>query len=139
MEVALYDTKIAFLLDGSLETWQKLNVTAFLASGIAASLPQLIGEPYEDGAGRVHARLLTHPMMIFAATPEILRSAWAKSIERNLVRAGYVRAMFSTNNDISNREVFRVEPADAPDLVGIALYGDKKDVDKAIKGATRHP
>ena len=47
--------------------------------------------------------------------------------------------MFSTNHDVANREVFRAEPADAPDLVGIAIYGDKKDVDKATKGASLYP
>jgi hypothetical protein len=35
--------------------------------------------------------------------------------------------------------VFKTEPADAPDLVGLALYGPKKDIDKAIKGASLHP
>ncbi len=31
-----FDTKIAIAVRGDLEPWQKLNVTAFLASGIAA-------------------------------------------------------------------------------------------------------
>lgn len=135
----MYDTKIAILVDPSLETWQKLNVTAFLSSGIAGALPHAMGEPYEDAAGRLHARLLGHPMLIFAATPDILGRAWSKAIERNLLRAGYVRGMFSTGHDVANRAVFRAEPSDKPDLVGIAVYGDKKDVDKAIKGASLHP
>lgn len=135
----MYDTKIAILVDPALETWQKLNVTAFLASGITGALPHVMGEPYEDSAGRIHARLLGHPMLIFAAPTDVLRRAWGQAIQRNLVRAGYVRAMFSTNHDVANREVFRAEPADAPDLVGIAIYGDKKDVDKATKGASLHP
>jgi len=135
----MHDTKIAILVEPTLETWQKLNVTAFLASGITGALPQAMGEPYEDAAGRIHARLLGHPMLIFAAGPDVLKRAWGQAIQRNLIRAGYVRAMFSTNHDIANREVFRAEPADGPDLVGIAIYGDKKDVDKAIKGASLHP
>ena len=32
-----FDTKIAIAVRADLEPWQKLNVTAFLASGIAAS------------------------------------------------------------------------------------------------------
>ena len=33
-----FDTKIAIVLRDDLETWQKLNVTAFLASGVAAQI-----------------------------------------------------------------------------------------------------
>jgi hypothetical protein len=39
----------------------------------------------------------------------------------------------------SNRAVFRAEPADTPDLVGLALHGSKKEIDKATKGARLHP
>ena len=47
--------------------------------------------------------------------------------------------MFSTGYDAANREAFRAEPANAPDLVGLALRGPRKDVDKAIKGLKLHP
>jgi hypothetical protein len=73
-----------------------------------------------------------------AATPEVLRRAFGQAIARGLTRAAYVRAMFSTGHDAANRDVFRAEPADAPDLVGLALRGPRKDVDKAAKGAVLH-
>ncbi len=53
--------------------------------------------------------------------------------------AVYVRAMFVTGHDAANRAASRAEPADAPDLVGVALRRPKKDVDKATKGASLHP
>nr|WP_328702408.1 DUF2000 domain-containing protein [Belnapia arida] len=135
----MFDTKVAILVLDGLAVWQKLNVTAFLATGIAGAAPEAMGEPYEDAAGRRHARLLGQPMLVFAATPEMLQRAWRQGIERGLTRAAYVRAMFSTGHDAANREAFRAEPADAPDLVGLALRGPKRDVDKATKGATLHP
>ena len=135
----LFDTKVAILVLEDLAVWQKLNVTAFLASGIAGAAPEAMGEPYEDAAGRQHARLLGQPMLVFAAGTAGLLRAYRVGIERGLTRAVYVRAMFSTGHDAANREVFRAEPADAPDLVGIALRGLKKDVDKATKGASLHP
>ena len=134
----LFDTKVAILVLDDLAVWQKLNVTAFLATGIAAAAPEAMGEPYEDAAGRLHARLLGQPMLIFAAGPEVLQRAFRQAIERNLTRAVYVRAMFSTGHDAANRDAFRAEPPDAPDLVGLALRGPKKDVDKATKGAVLH-
>jgi hypothetical protein len=133
-----FDTKVAILVLEDLAVWQKLNVAAFLASGIAAAAPDAMGEPYEDAAGRRHAALLGQPILIMAATPEVLRRAFGQAIERGLTRAAYVRAMFSTGHDAANRDAFRAEPADAPDLVGLALRGPRKDVDKATKGAVLH-
>ncbi|MFD2265201.1 DUF2000 family protein [Lacibacterium aquatile] len=134
----MFDTKVAILVLEDLAVWQKLNVTAFLATGIAGAAPDAMGEPYEDAAGRQHARLLGQPMLVFAATPADLQRAFRIGIERDLTRSVYVRAMFSTGHDAANRAAFLAEPADAPDLVGIALRGLKKDVDKAIKGAKLH-
>src|SRR5215813_5019587 len=117
----MFDTKVAILVLEDLAVWQKLNVTAFLATGIAAAAPEALGEPYEDAAGRIHTRMLGQPMLIFAAHPEELSRAYQIAIERGLSRAVYVRAMFSTGHDAANRAAFKAEPADAPDLVGVAL------------------
>ncbi len=135
----MFDTKVAILVLEDLPIWQKLNVTAFLATGIAGAAIEALGEPYVDAAGRVHARLLGQPMMIFAATSASILQAFLVGVERDLTRAVYVRAMFSTGHDAANREAFRAEPPDAPDLVGLALRGPKRAVDKAVKGSVLHP
>lgn len=135
----MFDTKVAILVQDDLATWQKLNVTAFLATGISSAVPEAMGEPYEDASGRQFARLLGQPMLIFAAGANELRRAHRISGENGLITAAYVRAMFGTGHDAANREVFKAEPVDAPDLVGIAICGPKKMVDKATKGAKLHP
>lgn len=135
----VFDTKVAILVLDDLAVWQKLNVTAFLATGIAAEAPEALGEPYEDAVGRQHARMLGQPMLVFAAQPANLARAWRVGIETGLARAVYVRAMFATGHDAANRAAFRAEPAEAPDLVGLALRGSKRDVDKATKGCSLHP
>ncbi|WP_429302991.1 DUF2000 family protein [Paraburkholderia sp. GAS199] len=133
-----FDTKVAIVVLDDLAVWQKLNVTAFLATGIAGAAPEAMGEPYEDAAGRLHARLLGQPMMVYQADSAGLLRAFRQAVERELTRAVYVRAMFSTGHDEANRAAFRAEPADTPDLVGIALRGPKKAVDKAVKGLSLH-
>ncbi|MEJ1977756.1 MAG: DUF2000 family protein [Acetobacteraceae bacterium] len=135
----MFDTKVAILVLDDLAVWQKLNVTAFLATGIAGAAPEAMGAPYVDAAGRSHARLLGQPILVFAAQPAGLLHAWRAGIERGLTRAVYVRAMFSTGHDAANRAAFLAEPAEGPDLVGLALRGARKDVDKATKGALLHP
>jgi hypothetical protein len=135
----MFDTKVAILVLEDLPNWQKLNVTAFLATGIAAAAPEAMGEPYEDASRRKFAKLLAQPMLIFAAGPSELLRAHRISGENNLTTAAYVRAMFGTGHDAANREVFMEEPTEAPDLVGIAIRGPKKVIDKATKGARLHP
>ncbi len=134
----MFDTKVAILVLDELPVWQKLNVTAFLATGIAGAAPEAMGAPYEDAAGRRYASLLGQPILVFAATPEALLRARRNAVERGLTCAAYVRAMFATGHDAANRAAFMAEPADAPDLVGIALRGPRKDVDRATKRASLH-
>ncbi|MCV9947582.1 DUF2000 family protein [Rhizobium sp. BT-175] len=132
----MFDTKVAIMVLEDLAVWQKLNVTAFLATGIAGAAPEAMGEPYEDAEGTM--RLLGQPIMILAAKPEILARARRQALERGLICAAYVRAMFDTGHDAANREVFQASPIDAMDLVGFAVRGPRKDVDKAVKGAKLH-
>jgi hypothetical protein len=134
----VFDTKVAILVLDDLAVWQKLNVTAFLASGIAGAAPEAMGEPYEDAAGRKYAPLLGQPILVFAANRQALLHAHRSAMDRGLTCAVYVRAMFATGHDAANRAAFKAEPADAPDLVGIALRGPKKDVDKATRHASLH-
>src|ERR1700754_1273019 len=98
----MFDTKVAIVVLDDLAMWQKLNVTAFLATGIAGAAPEAMGEPYEDAAGRQHARLLGQPMLVFAADPTGLAKAYRIGIDAELTRAVYVRAMFATGHDAAN-------------------------------------
>lgn len=134
----IFNTKVAIAVLDDLPAWQQLNVTAFLATGIAAAAPEAMGAPYEDAAGRLHASLLGQPILVFAAQSEGLLRAWRSAIERELTLAVHVRAMFATGQDAVNRAAFKAEPADAPDLVGVAVRGARKDVDRATKGLSLH-
>ncbi|HEY1399519.1 DUF2000 domain-containing protein [Roseateles sp.] len=134
----MFDTKVALIVRNDLATWQRLNVTAFLATGIAASAPEAIGEPYVDALGRRYAAMLGQPMLVFEADLAGLQTAYRKGLEHDLTLVPYVHAMFSTGHDEANRAAFLAEDAERPDLVGLALRGPKKAVDKAIKGLSLH-
>ncbi|WP_425270989.1 DUF2000 family protein [Mucilaginibacter endophyticus] len=41
----MYDNKITVVILNTLENWEKLNVTVFLASSIAIALPEPHGAP----------------------------------------------------------------------------------------------
>jgi hypothetical protein len=133
-----FDTKVALVVRADLAVWQKLNVAAFLATGIAAAAPDALGDDYVDGAGRRYGRMLGQPMLIFAADGRQLRAVRDAALERGLTLVPYVAAMFSTGHDAANRAAFRAEDPDVPDLVGLALRGPKKAVDKTVKGLALH-
>ncbi|MDC9594950.1 DUF2000 domain-containing protein [Xenorhabdus sp. IM139775] len=134
----MFDTKIAFIVRDDLQTWQKLNVVAFLATGIASSASEIIGIPYIDSSGHKYGSMSGQPMLIFGADLNSLQNVHRKGLERDLLLIPYVYTMFSTGHDEANRKVFLAENTDNMNLVGLAVYGPKKSVDKAIKGLSLH-
>jgi hypothetical protein len=134
----MFDTKVALVVRDDLATWQKLNVVAFLATGVAAGAPDAIGEPYVDAAGVQYGAMLIQPMMIYGADIDALRKVRARALERELAIVPYVEAMFQTGNDTDNRRVFMGEDVAAMNLVGLAVRGPRNAVDKALKGLTLH-
>ncbi|WP_369035803.1 DUF2000 family protein [Streptomyces adonidis] len=134
-----FDTKIAVLLREDLEPWQRLNVTAFLVSGLGTTVPEVIGEPYEDGDGVRYLPMFRQPVLVFEATKETLTAAHARVLSRSLPRAVFTGDLFATGNDHDNRAAVRAVRTGELDLVGLAVYGPKNAVDKVIKGSRMHP
>ncbi|WP_062382848.1 DUF2000 family protein [Pseudomonas abietaniphila] len=135
----MFDTKIAFIVRNDLATWQRMNVVAFLATGIASAAPEILGKPYVDAHGHEYGNMSIQPMLVFEAGLEGLQKAHRTGLERELTMLPYVNAMFSTGHDEANREVFLQEDPENLQLVGLVLRGPKKSVDKAIKGLSLHP
>ncbi|HEY2454655.1 MAG TPA: DUF2000 family protein [Scandinavium sp.] len=135
----MFETKNALIVRNDLAAWQRLNVVAFLATGITAAAPEILGQPYVDSLGRQYGSLAGEPMLVFEASLEALQKAHCKGLERELTLTPYVEAMFATGHDEANREVFRAEDAANLNLVGLAIRGPKKAVDKVIKGLKLHP
>lgn len=124
----LFDTKIALVIREDLASWQKMNVAAFLASGIAASFPECIGEPYSDASGNDYLRLIGQPIVVYGADSVAL----ARALARGVSPAVYTQDMFSTTHDAANREVVCSVEREHLNLVGIALRAERKVVDKIV-------
>jgi hypothetical protein len=134
-----FDSKIAVLLRDDLEPWQRLNVTAFLVSGLGTLAPEVIGEPYVDADDTLYLPMFRQPVLVFEGTKETLHAAHARVLSRSLPRAVFTSDLFSTGNDRDNRAAVRAVGTDQLDLVGVATYGPRNAVDKALKGARMHP
>jgi hypothetical protein len=134
-----FDTKLAVVLRDDLAVWQKTNVTAFLVSGIAASEPGVVGEPYRDASGNEYLPMFVQPVLIYEADAAALRRAYERALSRGVELAVYTHELFETGHDEANRaEVARVQ-ADDLDLVGIAFRAERRTVDKIVDRLRFHP
>jgi hypothetical protein len=140
MGVAEFDTKIAVVVRDDLAAWQRLNVTAFVISGVVAHAGRAtIGEDYLDGDGRRYLPLLVQPVLVYEAGAAKLRTVLDRAGRRGVDVAIYTSEMFTTGNDADNRAVVSPVPTDRLDLVGLALRAPHRDADAVLRGLNRHP
>ena len=133
-----FDTKIAVALREDVPTWQKLNMTAFLVSGIAGTDPSTVGEDYADASGNTYLPMFRQPVLVFSATGQELRAAYDRAMRRGLRMAIFTEDLFATGHDEANHAaVATVASADLR-LVGLALRAERNVVDKVLKGLALH-
>ena len=133
-----FDTKIAIIIRDDLETWQKLNVTAFVASALVGDNSSIVGEPYIDASGNQYMPMVIQPMMIYQADITGITKAYQRALNREVQLAIFTMDLFSTPDDIANRAAVADKTMDKLDLVGLAMRDMKKSVDKVVKGLKLH-
>ncbi len=131
--------KVAVVVRDDLATWQKLNVTAFVTSGIGTALPELIGERYVDASGGEYLPKLGLPCLVYSATADGIRRAFDRARARGLTISVYTDQLFGTMNDADNRAAVASVPTDALSLAGFCVVGDGKQVDRALDKLKLHP
>ena len=135
-----FDTKIAVVVRDDLAVWQRLNVTAFLISGITAQAgAEVVGEDYVDADGRHYLPLLVQPVLVFEASAGKLRTVRERAERRETPVALYTWEMFATGKDEDNRAAVRAAATAELDLVGLALRAPHRDADAIVRGLKRHP
>jgi hypothetical protein len=139
IEPIRFDTKIAVLLRDDLEVWQRLNVTAFLVSGIGHKVPEVIGQPYTDADETEYLSMFRQPVLVFEGDKAALVKSHERAVARELPLSIFTTDLFATNNDRDNRAAVRAVNREKLDLVGMAVYGPRNSVDKVIKGTHMHP
>lgn len=130
--------KIAVVVRDDLADWQRLNLTAFAASGICAVQPELVGEPYRDGSDRTYTPMFGYPVLVFAGDRQRVVRAFRRSIERGLTVAVYTDELFATYNDADNRAAIAATPTEQLSVAGFAVAGAGRQVDKALDKLELH-
>ena len=131
----MFDTKVALVLRDDLALWQKLNVTAFLTSGIVGGREDLMGEAYEDADGNLYNPLLIQPVIVLSADAAGIKKIYDRALARDVSMSLYIEDMFATGHDTANRATVKNRAAGDMPVVGLAIRDEKKLVDKITKGA----
>ena len=132
-----FDNKIVAILRYDLLMWQKLNVTAFIMSGIGGR-QDVLGEPYVDGVGKMYLPMSKQPILIYAASSEQLKEILFKAQSKEVHMAIYTEELFNTYNDEDNRAKVAEFATNDLNLVGIGMIGKKNHVDRLTKGLNLH-
>jgi hypothetical protein len=132
-----WETKVAVVIREDLQTWQKINVTAFTIGGIAG-IPGMLGKPYEDKDGKTYLPMLRQPVLVFSAPKEKMHRVYERALAQDVTFSIYTEELFATSNDEDNRAEVKKVPSGDLNLVGLALYGDRKAIDRVVKGLKFH-
>ncbi len=130
------NTKIVIIIDEDLLTWQKMNVTAFLMSGIATQ--DIIGDPYVDASGIEYLPMSGQPVMIYSSEREVIKDILKKGLNKDVVISIFTQELFQTFNDADNRKSVSLFKTDDLNLAGIAMCGKKNHIDRMTKGLSFH-
>jgi hypothetical protein len=133
------DNKIAIIVRDDLKTWQKLNVTAFLASAVAIEFPELHGRHLVTASGDSYLPFFKQPVLVYKADDiNQMQRIFKRAKERQLKIGIYGSQLFNTMNEQDNLDETARHTDDEQDLVGLVIYGDSKKVSKAIDGLKFH-
>ena len=130
----VFDSKIAVVVRDDLATWQKVNVASFLSGGLAGLFPEIVGAPYADADGQAYGPMIRQPILVFGATSAALAQIRGAALAEGLRFPIYTEDLFKTGHDDANRAAVRAVSGDALNLVGLALHGPRKRIDRLVKG-----
>jgi hypothetical protein len=134
-----YENKIAIILKNDLKNWQKLNVTAFLASSIAIQFPETHGRFFVNASNSKFLPFIKQPILIYKAdTDNDIQRAFNRAKERELYIGIYIEQLFSTKSAEENHLEVSKYTDEEQTLVGMIIYGETKKVYKALDGLQLH-
>lgn len=131
--------KIAIAVRDDLAAWQRVNVAAFVSSGIGPVLPELVGGTVVDADGVAYLPKLRLPIHVLEGDRAGLRRAFDRALARGLSVSVYTDELFSTGDDEANRAAVAAVPTGELSLAGFAVVGDARQVDRAVDKLRRHP
>ena len=114
-------------------------IDAALAGDVAAVTTGPISKEALHAAGHRYHSLSVQPVIVLAADRPTLATIHRRALDRDAPHALYIEEMFATGHDAANRAAFAQFAPETAKVVGLALRGERKLVDKITRGARMHP
>lgn len=123
--------KCVMVIDEELPVGLAVNAAGVLAVTLGRRVESIVGPDIVDGSGQTHAGLVNIPIPILKADAGAIKDIRLRAGEvESLLIAGFTDvAQTSKTYDEYMQRISRV-PSDELEYLGIALYGDKKLVNK---------
>lgn len=123
--------KCVMVLDEELPVGLAVNAASVLAVTLGRRVESIVGPDIIDGSGQAHAGIVNIPIPILKADASAIKDIRlrAAGMERLLIAGFTDVAQTSKTYDEYTRKISRV-PSEELGYLGIALYGDKKLVNK---------
>ncbi len=127
------EMKCVMVIDVNLPTGLIANTAAVLALTLGKEIEEIIGPAVEDGSGRFHVGITTTPVPILkgdALTIKELRNRLYAEEFSDLLVVDFSNAAQITKNYEEYTEKIATFSENDLEYLGLALYGDKKKVNK---------
>ncbi|WP_042144303.1 DUF2000 domain-containing protein [Paucisalibacillus sp. EB02] len=127
------EIKCVLLIDSELPLGYLANTAAVLALTIGKRAEGIIGPDVVDGSGQIHTGITTIPLPILKTTREDLQALKQKiSSEafQDLLVVYFSNAAQTTNNYEEYIQKIATYTREDLHYLGIALYGDRKKINK---------
>ncbi len=131
------ENKCVLIIDNALSTGIKANVASVLSITIGDKIKGIVGADITDSSGTIHPGLTQLPIPVLGASADAISSIRNTFIQGN-VENGFLVDFSSFAQQARTYEEYQsnIQLAEVQDIVylGIALFADKKTINKATKG-----
>lgn len=127
------ETKCVLLIDSDLPLGLLANTAAVLALTIGKKVERIIGPDVVDGSGQIHTGITTIPLPILKSTQEDLQELKQKVFTekfQDLLVVDFSNAAQTTKTYEEYSKKIATYTSEDLNYLGIALYGDRKKINK---------
>lgn len=125
------DFKMVIVVDESLPVGLQCNTAAVLSLTLGEKIKGLIGSDLQDKSGITHTGLTQYPLPILKASIDQIHQIYKNSLEdKNLLMVDITDSAQTTKNYTDYEEKLRSKLTEEHKLLGLALAGSSKLVNK---------
>ncbi len=123
--------KCVMIIDEALPTGETANVAAILGITLGGKLPEVVGQSVVDGVGNFHMGVIKIPVPVLKADRETIRKLRLRLYEKPFEELTAVDFTDLAQGCKTYEEfVDKMSYTSALDYLGLAVYGDKRMVNK---------